>query len=71
MVEEGRTGGVGPVVYNVGRIMDAHTHPTGQESAGQILVCLEVCGIEKVSLFALRTIVGEEVIHRTGFDYYE
>ena len=33
------TPGVGPVTYNVGRILDAHTHLTGQESAEQILEC--------------------------------
>ncbi len=40
------------VRYNVDRILDAHTHLTGQESAEQILECMDFCGVEKVSLFA-------------------
>lgn len=34
------------VVYNVDRILDAHTHLTGQENAGQILECLDATRIE-------------------------
>jgi hypothetical protein len=35
--------GVGPVVYNVDGILDAHTHLTGEESADQILECMDFC----------------------------
>jgi predicted TIM-barrel fold metal-dependent hydrolase len=42
------------VVYNLDKILDAHTHLTGmeEESAESILECMDFCGIEKVFLFA-------------------
>ncbi len=42
------------VVYNLDRILDAHTHLTGMEgeSAESILECMDFCGVEKVFLFA-------------------
>ena len=51
----GRSPGVGPVVHNVERVLDAHTHLSGSgsgESAENILECLDACGVEKVFLFA-------------------
>jgi len=30
MTDGGRARGVGPVAYNVDRVLDAHTHLTGQ-----------------------------------------
>jgi uncharacterized protein len=44
--------GVGPVTYNLDRILDAHTHLTGQESADEILECMDFCGVEKAFVFA-------------------
>src|SRR3712207_5622639 len=52
MAEGGGNQGNLQVVYNVDRLLDAHTHLTGQESAEQILGCMDFCGIEKVFLFA-------------------
>src|SRR5215204_1872312 len=52
MSENGRDRNAQDVVYNVDGILDAHTHLTGQESAEQILECMDFCGIEKVFLFA-------------------
>ncbi|MCA1688489.1 MAG: hypothetical protein LC714_07860 [Actinobacteria bacterium] len=52
---EGRSPGVGPVIHNVDRVLDAHTHLSGSgsgESAENILECLDACGVEKVFLFA-------------------
>src|SRR5215210_4119687 len=43
---------IGPVTHNLDKILDAHTHLTGQESAEQILECMDFCGVEKVFLFA-------------------
>jgi predicted TIM-barrel fold metal-dependent hydrolase len=40
------------VVYNVDRILDAHTHLTGQEDAEGILDCLDAVGVEKAFVFA-------------------
>ena len=34
------------------RILDAHTHLTGQESADEILECMDFCGVEKAFVFA-------------------
>jgi hypothetical protein len=44
--------GVGPVTYNLDRILDAHTHLTGQESSDEILECMDFCGVEKAFVFA-------------------
>src|SRR5215213_3076193 len=52
MSENGRDRSTRDVVYNVDAILDAHTHLTGQESADEILECMDFCGIEKVFLFA-------------------
>ena len=47
-----RSSGVRPVTYNVDRILDAHTHLTGRESAEEILECMDACGVEKAFVFA-------------------
>jgi predicted TIM-barrel fold metal-dependent hydrolase len=52
MSENGRDRSARDVVYNVDGILDAHTHLTGQESAEEILVYMDFCGIEKAFLFA-------------------
>jgi uncharacterized protein len=52
MTDDGGTRDVGPVTYNVDKILDAHTHLTGQESAEQILECMDFCGVEKAFVFA-------------------
>src|SRR3712207_4252074 len=52
MADDERAPGVGPVVHNVDRILDAHTHLTGQESAEDILRCMDFCGVEKAFVFA-------------------
>ncbi len=52
MSEDERAPGVEPVTYNVERILDVHTHLTGQESAEQILECMNFCGVEKAFIFA-------------------
>ena len=49
-MDEGRRGL--EVVYNLDRILDAATHLTGQESASQILECLDAVGVEKAFIFA-------------------
>ncbi len=40
------------VVYNVDRILDCHTHLTGQEGAEDILECMDAYGVEKAFVFA-------------------
>ena len=40
------------VVYNVDRILDAHTHLTGQENEEGLLECLDACGVERAFVFA-------------------
>jgi adenosine deaminase len=40
------------VRYNVERILDAHTHLTGQENAEEIIECMDFCGVEKAFVFA-------------------
>src|SRR3712207_9582281 len=52
MADDEGAQGVGPVVHNVDRILDAHTHLTGQESAEEILGCMDTCGVEKAFVFA-------------------
>src|SRR3712207_51654 len=52
MADDEGAQGVGPVVHNVDRILDAHTHLTGQESAEEILECMDFCGVEKAFVFA-------------------
>jgi predicted TIM-barrel fold metal-dependent hydrolase len=52
MSEDGGGQGDLQVVYNVERLLDCHTHLTGQESAEEILECMDACGVEKVFLFA-------------------
>jgi len=52
MSEDGRRSSDLQVVYNLERILDAHTHLIGQESAEEILECMDACGVEKVFLFA-------------------
>ena len=52
MGDDERAPGVGPVVHNVDKILDAHTHLTGQESAEEILECMDFCGVEKAFVFA-------------------
>ena len=54
--------GVGHVVYNVDGILDAHTHLTGEESADQILECMDSCGVEKAFVFAPMLNVGAHEI---------
>jgi uncharacterized protein len=52
------------VLYNLDRIMNAHTHLTGMEgeSAESILECMDFCGIDKVFLFAPMLDVGAHQI---------
>jgi hypothetical protein len=45
MSEDGSDQGNLEVTYNVDRILDAHTHLTGQESAEEILECMDFCGV--------------------------
>ena len=52
MADGERSSGVERVTYNVDRILDAHTHLTGRESAEQILECMDACGVEKAFVFA-------------------
>src|SRR5919206_267205 len=52
MTYDGRAQAVRPVTYNVDKILDAHTHLTGQESAEEILECMNFCGVEKAFVFA-------------------
>jgi uncharacterized protein len=52
MSEDGGDRSKQEVVYNVERILDAHTHLTGQESAEEILKCMDACGVEKAFVFA-------------------
>jgi predicted TIM-barrel fold metal-dependent hydrolase len=52
MSEDGGRRSEREVVYNLDRLLDAHTHLTEQESAEQIFECMDFCGIEKVFLFA-------------------
>src|ERR687889_1415902 len=54
MSEDGGGQGDLQVVYNVGRLLDCHTHLTGMEgeSAESILECMDFCGIEKAFVFA-------------------
>ena len=52
MGDDERAPGVGPVIHNVDKILDAHTHLTGQESAEEILECMDFCGVEKAFVFA-------------------
>jgi hypothetical protein len=52
MSEVSRSSNVEPMVFNVDKILDAHTHLTGQESPEQILECMNACGVEKAFLFA-------------------
>ena len=40
------------VVHNVEKVLDAHTHLTGQESAQGILDCLDAVGVQKAFVFA-------------------
>ena len=51
MTDGEKSRGVGPVTYNVDGILDAHTHLTGGESPGQILECMDLCGVEKAFVF--------------------
>ena len=52
------------VLYNLDRILDAHTHLTGMEgeSTESILECMDFCGIDKVFLFAPMLDVGAHQI---------
>jgi hypothetical protein len=52
MSEDGGDRSKREVVYNVDGILDAHTHLTGQESAEEILECMDRCGVEKAFVFA-------------------
>jgi len=52
MSERSRSPNVEPMNYNVAKILDAHTHLTGQESPEQILECMNACAVEKAFLFA-------------------
>ena len=52
MSEVSRSPNVEPMVFNVDKILDAHTHLTGQESPEQILECMNACAVEKAFLFA-------------------
>ena len=52
MSEDGGSRSGLEVVYNVYRVLDCHTHLTGQESAEQILQCMDACGVEKAFVFA-------------------
>jgi len=53
MSEDGGSRSELQVVYNVDRILDCHTHLTGQERAEQVLECLDACGVEDAFVFAL------------------
>jgi predicted TIM-barrel fold metal-dependent hydrolase len=68
MANDARTPGVGPVTYNVDRILDAHTHLTGRENAGQILECMNACGVEKAFVFAPMLNVGAREITSDNLD---
>ncbi len=68
MTYEGETRGIGPVTYNVDRILDAHTHLTGQENAGQILESMNACGVEKAFVFAPMLNVGAREITSDNLD---
>ena len=52
MAEGGGNGEKLEVKYNVDRILDVHTHLTGQKSAEEILECMDFCGVEKAFIFA-------------------
>ncbi len=52
MSEDGSNQGNLEVKYNVATILDAHTHLTGQESAEEILACVDFCGVGKAFVFA-------------------
>jgi hypothetical protein len=52
MSEDGEGRGGMQILYNVNRLLDCHTHLTGQESAEEILECMDACGVEKAFLFA-------------------
>jgi uncharacterized protein len=56
------------VVYNVDGILDAHTHLTGEESADQILECMDFCGVEKAFVFAPMLNVGAHEITSDSLD---
>jgi hypothetical protein len=58
MTDDGGTRGVGPVTYNVNKILDAHTHLTGQENAEEILECMDFCGIDTVPTYVARPRIG-------------
>ncbi|MDP9439682.1 MAG: amidohydrolase family protein [Actinomycetota bacterium] len=68
MSENGRDRSAQDVVYNLDRLLDAHTHLTGQESAEQILECMDFCGVEKVFLFAPMLDVGAHEITSDSLD---
>jgi hypothetical protein len=41
---------IGPVTYNVNKILDTHTHLTGQESAEEIPECMDFSHTVEVGL---------------------
>jgi predicted TIM-barrel fold metal-dependent hydrolase len=46
---------VGPVIQNLDKVLDAHTHLSGSESgenSENILDCMDACGVEKAFIFA-------------------
>ena len=52
MTGVGRSPDVRPMTHNVDMILDAHTHLTGQESAEEVLECMNACTVEKAYVFA-------------------
>jgi hypothetical protein len=48
---------VGPVIQNLDKVLDAHTHLSGSESgenSENILDCMDACGVEKAFIFESR-----------------
>jgi hypothetical protein len=68
MTDDQRAPGVGPVTHNVDRILDAHTHLSGQENTDQILECMNACGVEKAFVFAPMLNVGAREITSDNLD---
>ena len=55
MADRERDRTVGPVVQNLDKVLDAHTHLSGSESGEsteKILNCMDACGVDKAFVFA-------------------
>ncbi|MDQ3911397.1 MAG: amidohydrolase family protein [Actinomycetota bacterium] len=55
MSDRKRVRTVGPVIHDLEKVLDAHTHLSGSESgesAENILDCMDACGVEKAFIFA-------------------